>query len=154
MSADFDKGDAKAISGAGEAEAAYFEHFRRKYPRQVEGLEKLIQEAAGTGNDSVSVFIADPGNCRADLVSEVAAFNRFLRRYLRYVGYQIGGSRVVKCWANKRSDGDHPVHVVSDIRRNSSYVGNRDGIPEVFVCHRRDIAAICRLKINWAHGGE
>ena len=151
MSVDFNKGNAKAISGAGEAVVAYFEHFQRKYPEHIVALEKHIQDAAGKGLDSAVIVIPLSDRARSRKRDEIFAFNQFLRRYLEYLGYQLNGAQSY-CWTNRGGRGATATpHDLKYVRVNSSWVGSTDKMAEIFVCNRRDVVLVEQVTVSWTH---
>ena len=154
MSADFNKGNTRGISGAGEAVTAYFEHFQRKYPKQIEDVERHIQEAAGKGIDAVGILLIDHDHCRVKKRPEIRAFNEFLDRYLEYLGYQLTVRKTL-CWENRgrHAQSNPKIGDLKYLRKNSTWVGTDDGdYPnEIFICDRRDAIMLRRMTIRWSH---
>ena len=149
MSTDFNKGDAKGLSYAGDAEEAYYQHYCRRYPKQIAALEAHIQKVASEGRTTVEICLAIPNSHQEKKHQEdITDFNQFLMRYIVSRGYSaetIAGTR--PAWV--RSGSERTWEGAG--RRAVGYkkTGNPNNFLESFPCKRNEIAFMSGLLISW-----
>jgi len=120
MSEDFDKGDfngyVAVVEPVEEAMLNYFEHNCMKHAKHVTKLNEAIQEAAAKGELEVTVLLAEFGGFSGGGGGQhldarwkrEQEFRKFLRNYLRWLGYTTGWGDDLAAWYMEPERGERP----------------------------------------------